>query len=38
MPGVIDLWDLLIIYLFELPNAEKSKPNPSKKKKIKSRL
>ena len=32
MPGVIDPWDLLVVYLFELRNAEKSKSKPSKKK------
>ncbi|MBA7514003.1 hypothetical protein ES705_06021 [subsurface metagenome] len=32
MPGVIDLWDLLLVYLFELRKTEKSKRNPSKKK------
>ena len=33
MPGVIDPYDLLFAYFFELRNAEKSKRNPSKKKK-----
>ena len=31
MPGVIDLWDLLPIYLFEIRNTEKRKRNPSKR-------
>ena len=36
MPGVIDPWDILFVYFFELRNTEKSKRNPSEKK-IKSR-
>ena len=35
MPGVIDLWDMLIVYLFELHSTEKSKRDPSKKKNLK---
>lgn len=37
MPGTIDPWDLLIVYLFELRSIEKSKHNPLEKKKIKSK-
>lgn len=33
MPGQIDPYDLLIVCLFGLRNAEKSKNKPSKKKK-----
>ena len=32
MPGVIDPYDLLAVYLFELREIEKNKRNPSKKK------
>ena len=32
MPGVIDPYDFLIIYLFELRKTEKRKRNLSKKK------
>jgi hypothetical protein len=31
MPGVIELWDMLIVYLFELRSTEKSKRNKLEK-------
>ena len=38
MPGVIDPWDLLLFYFFELRKTEKNKRNPSKKKKSQKKL